>query len=637
VRRAAPLALALLLAACSGESGGAEGAYKRGREALAANDPRRARVELLNAVQAEQKNALYRIALAEAQLTLGDGVAAEAELTRARALGAAAEETAHLMAHALLLQGQAERALAETERAAPAHAAYAGRMRGRALQALGDTAGAAEAFNQALAAAPNDGDLWTDIARFRRSGGELGGALEAADRAVAADPDNLEALVLRGELTRGQYGLAAALPWFDKALEIDEGNITALLERAATLGDMGRTRDMLADTRAVLSIAPGNPVAFYLQAMLAARARNFTLARSLYNRTAGALDGQPAGILLSSVIDVELGNPEQAITRLGPLLQGQPDNRKARRLLAAAQWRQGDAAGAAQTLRPLADHPDADAYVLALMGRALAKLGDDVGAARYLAQAARPRSGSALLGEPVDDVALAAMRRTADEAPNDASQQIPLIRALLGRGLGAEALTRAERLQARNPQVPDAHILVGDAYGIRGDFRAAVRNYQRAANITFSEPVALRLIEALRLAGNSAGGDQVLRLFLKQNPNNVPAQLLAAAGHLQAGQWDEAIRLYERLRVRLGNRDATLLNNLAWAYGEKGDYARAIPLARHAWNLDRRNPATTDTFGWLLVKSGTDRLRGIALIEQAARGAPSDRQILNHLEAARRG
>ena len=68
---------------------------------------------------------------------------------------------------------------------------------------------------------PNDSDVWTDVARFRRSSGDLAGALEAADRAVAARPRNAEALALRGELTRGQYGLAAAIPWFDRALEVD--------------------------------------------------------------------------------------------------------------------------------------------------------------------------------------------------------------------------------------------------------------------------------------------------------------------------------------------------------------------------------------------------------------------------------
>ena len=41
-------------------------------------------------------------------------------------------ETAHLLAHAKLLQGDARAALAEAAGAAPAHEAYAARIRGRA-------------------------------------------------------------------------------------------------------------------------------------------------------------------------------------------------------------------------------------------------------------------------------------------------------------------------------------------------------------------------------------------------------------------------------------------------------------------------------------------------------------------------
>ena len=70
---------------------------------------------------------------------------------------------------------------------------------------------------------------------------------------------------------------------------------------------------------------------------------------------------------------------------------------------------------------------------------------------------------------------------------------------------------------------------------------------------------------------------------------------------------------------------------------QKGDYARAIPLARRAWELDPNNPVTADTLGWLLYKSGRDKAQGLALIEQAARGAPTDAEIRAHLKDARGG
>jgi tetratricopeptide (TPR) repeat protein len=636
------LAAALLLAASScsnGPAGSPQGAYARGLEALAEGKPRTARIEFLNAIKADPRNSAIRLAQALTYLRLGDGIAAEAEVARARALGAAAADTRHLMAHAYLLQGQADRAAEEASGASPAYAAYAERIRGRALMELGDMAGARDAFDSAIEAGPADSEVWADVARFRRAGGELAEAIEAADKAVGLDPNNAEALTLRGELTRSQYGLAAAIPWFDRALEIDPERVETLAERAATLGDLGRMRAMLADTRKILSLQPGHPIAHYLQAMLAARAGNFPLARSLYQRTNGALDAQPAAMLLASAIDLETGNAERAIQRLHALVGAQPDNAKARRLLASAQWRRGDAAATVETLRRVADRPDADSYSLTLIGRALARQGEVEAAARYLARAAEPRgrAATALFERRVDGVELAALRRSADDRPGDAGLQVQLIRALLGTGQAPEALARARRLQAASPGAPEAHVLVGDALGIGGDFAGAAEQYRKAANIAFTEPVAMRLIEALRNSGDNRRAGEVLQLFLQQNPQSVPAGLLAAGLYMQAGDWDSAIGLYESLRRRLGNRDATLLNNLAWAWSEKGEYERALPFARRAWELDPKSPATADTYGWVLFKSGRDRVQGLALMEQALRGAPTDEQIARHLEAARGG
>jgi tetratricopeptide (TPR) repeat protein len=633
LRLLAPIALCLA-AACSGQAGTP---YQRGLAAFDAGDIPTAKVEIMNALQQNPNDRAARVMQARIDLALGDGVGAEAEIARARQSGVAAADTAHLLAEAKLLQGDPRAAIAEAAGAGEAHAAYAARIMGRAYQALGDDANATDQFNRALALAPGDSGVWRDVARFRRGNGDLAGALQAADRAVVLNPRDVAALVLRGELTRTQYGLAAALPWFTRALDIDRNNLPALLDRAATYGDMGRMRDMLADARQAHQLTGGNATAYYLQAVLAARARNWSLARSLYARTNGAFDSTPAGQLLASTIDLGQGNDRQAADRLAPLVARQPGNRKARRLLALAQWRLGDAAATAATLRPIADRADADSYTLTLIGQALSRAGDEAGAARYLARAARPADQALTALDPLSDADFTALRAAAARDPGDGPTEVRLVAALLARGQGDEALARARRLQAANPGAPESAILVGDALGTRGDFASAAEQYRRAANISFTEAVALRLIEALQRSGQPAAADQVLGLFLRQNPRNVPALTLRAGRLMQAEDWPNAIRVYESLRARIGNNDATILNNLAWAYSESGDYARAIPLARRAWALDRDNPTTADTLGWILFKSGADRARGLVLLEQAARGAPTDAAIRDRLERARRG
>src|SRR5262249_15177755 len=158
-------ALLLTLAACGGPSGTP---YERGAAAFESGDIRTARVELLNALQQDPNNKAARIMQARVQLALGDGEAAEGEINRARQSGATLGQTAHLLAEARLLQGDAQGALREAAHAGQPFFAYAQRIAGRAYLALGDGSSARTAFDRALAAAPNDSDVWVDIAGFRR-------------------------------------------------------------------------------------------------------------------------------------------------------------------------------------------------------------------------------------------------------------------------------------------------------------------------------------------------------------------------------------------------------------------------------------------------------------------------------------
>nr|MDQ4087423.1 hypothetical protein [Pseudomonadota bacterium] len=102
--RRALLALALLMSAAACSNAGPASPYARGMAAFEAGDIRTARVEFLNAIQADPDNSAARVMQAQVHLLLGDGVAAEAEIVRARQNGLPVEQSRHLLAHARLLQ-----------------------------------------------------------------------------------------------------------------------------------------------------------------------------------------------------------------------------------------------------------------------------------------------------------------------------------------------------------------------------------------------------------------------------------------------------------------------------------------------------------------------------------------------------
>ncbi len=590
-----------------------------------------ARAHAQAAIKADPDWGLAHAVLARAYLALGDGIAAEGELNRAKAAGFDIDRAHQLYAHAWLLQGDPKRAIAEAARAQPRFAGYAVRVGARALAALGDLPGAQRALANVLSANPGNSAAWSDLGRVRSDSGDIAGALDAATRAISLDANNIEALTLRGELIRGQYGLVAALPWFEAALKHDAYYHPALIEYAGTLGDVGRYSDMLEATRKALAARPGSPQAYYLQAVLAARAGNFDLARSLMERTAGKLDALPAALLLGGMLSYEAGAYEQAIDRWRQLVGRQPMNITARRLLGAALLRSGDAKGALDVLRPVALRGDADSYTLRLVARAFERTGERDWSGRFLDRAAWPmREGSSPFGT---DDSLPDLAGASDEAPDDPVLRLGYLRGLVEAGNTGAALAQAQGLVRDHPGAPAAYLALGDVLMVTGRYGDAAAAYRHAADMHFDEPTMLRTVDALDKAGRRPEAANVLALFLSQNPQDIAGQRLAAHWQIAGGEWDSAIDTLEGLRLRIGNRDAALLAELAYAYIGDDDAETGLAYAKAAYALAPMNPATSDAYGWALYQTGENGA-ALQLLEKAASIAPGHAVLRWHLGQA---
>ena len=583
------------------------------------------------AIKADPGWGLAHAMLARSFLALGDGVAAEGELDRARDVGFDPARAHQLYAHAWLLQGDAQRAFDESIKASPRYTGYAIRIGAQALAAQGNVARAQEALNALIADAPNDSFALSDLARIKYRAGDMAGAIGAAQHAIDLDPNNVEALTLRGELVRSQYGLVAALPWFENALAHDAYYYPALIDYAATLGDVGRYADMLDATRKALAARPGSPQALYLQAVLAARAGNDDLARSLLERTKGQLGGTPGALLLAGTLAYKAGAYQQAIDNWRALVGQQPTNIVARRLLGAALLRAGDPRGSLDVLRAVALRPDADSYTLSLVARAFEQSGERDWAAKYLDRSAMPEIvGSTPFGS---DTGLPALSEAAANAPDEPVVQLGLIRGLIDAGDTAAALSRAQALVKLTPGAPPAHIAVGDTLMAMNRYGDAADAYRRAADIRFDEPTMLRATDALDRAGRRAEAANVLALFLSQNPQNVAAQRLTAHWQIAGGAWDAAIETLESLRQRIGNRDAALLAELSYAYTGDGDGDAGLVYGKAAYALAPMNPAASDAYGWALYAQGKSE-PALQLLEKAASIAPDHAALRWHLGQA---
>ncbi len=468
---------------------------------------------------------------ADAAIARHDPVSAEIGLRQAIAKTHAGDALRAWLAEALLLQGDgagAARAL-DSGALSPDSAGLGWRVRGQIALAGGQLGQAAAAFDQALRVTPNDADLWVSIAAMRFTGGEQAQAVTAADRAVTLDPGNPRALAMRGLLIREQYGLAAALPWFEDALLLHPDEPALLDAYASTLGDLGQYRAMLVVARKLAEVDPKSQRPRLMEAVLAARAGQAELARSILQRTGSAFRDMPAAMLLSGVLEMRVGNKAVAVETLERLVTLQPDNGLAKHVLARAL-------AANAEWRALASRFDDDVAagragpdLVALVGTAWTRLGDRAKGEALIARAAA-MTGTASPVALAGNGTLAVLESRYADNPHAAANAVPYVRALIAAHRADAAQPLADRLSDENPGNADAQLLAGDCRMIRGDARGALSDYQQAAAIRFNEAILVRMDAALRAVGRAGDADGMTSRYLAQNPQSAVAMTLLAAG-----------------------------------------------------------------------------------------------------------
>ncbi|WP_162935775.1 tetratricopeptide repeat protein [Tsuneonella amylolytica] len=485
-----------------------------------------------------------------AMLRAGDGVGAEVALRSELAAGGDRRRFAPYLGEAELLQGDTAAAVGWLAPAdfAPDVAAHGYHMLGRLRMQQGDFPAAGRAFDRALGEKGDQPDLWVDIGRLRWRGGEQVQAIEASTRALELGPDDPAALLFRAQLVRDARGNAAALPLLQRGFQAAPRDPGLLGEYAATLGELGRNSEMLEVVRVLAEVNPLHPKVLWLQAVLAARAGDADLARSLLQR-GGDLDREiPAAKLLLALIDMDNGNYESAAQGLDRLLRTQPDNTRIAMLLGRALMLGGNNR---ELVARFADRADAP-YFAMLVGRAHEALGDRAKAARYLDRA-RTSGAMTLRVVPSGTAADGA----AAGGRFDGATVVREVRASLTQGRSDDARRKAQAFLNRVPGSSDAAALAGDAAFEAGDARGALALYRQAASVRKLWTLTKRMAAAYDRSGRPAEATALIASHLEGEPLNADAAVVLARRLVDRGELARARTLAARART-LGRNDPLL-------------------------------------------------------------------------------
>ena len=208
--------------------------------------------------------------------------------------------------------------------------------------------------------------------------------------------------------------------------------------------------------------------------------------------------------------------------------------------------------------------------------------------------------------------------------------------ALSQTGQAQQAIAQSAPIARANPGNREALRILATAQLAGGDAKAALATYRPVAVSPAVRPEELALFRKISDAAGQPLPPQAAPAELGQKMKSVLADLSEGDAAIRQGNWARAATAYDRILAVTDRRNVLVLNNAAYAKSMLGEHAKAVELASQALALAPDNPAVLDTAGWVLFRSGKDLAKARSLSERAAKLAPNNRTIRDHLAEIQR-
>jgi tetratricopeptide (TPR) repeat protein len=462
-----------------------------------------------------------------------------------------------------------------------------------------------EMIQQATRARPEDPAPFLLLSNYRGRNGDLAGALEAADQALEAAPDSdlarlrkAEVLVDLGYREKKPRRIAEGRSIVDAIIARDPAHPEALFVKAKIHLAEDELDEGLAALRRVLDLKPDWAQAHFLLGSTQLLKGDRTGARGSLVRALELDANLVEAHRMLARVHAALGDHELAVEAGNRLLERREDDAATRILVAQSLVRQGQLdAALAQLQRIPAAERDVDAHYA--IGRVYRLLGDAEEARKHLLAAHRVRETHA-----------------------------EILRALLDLdvrdGRIRESVERIEAALVQDPTDPKLQVLGGEVAVYTGRPGEAEARFRRAIELDPNDVRAYQsLARYLALAGRSAEVVSTYERALEAHSSSGSLHLVLGSLYEAQGRLEEAMEQYQSA-IRLNPDLAVAKNNLAYLMADRGqNLDRALDLAQEAKALLPDNPNTADTLGWVLYKKDVPGA-AIPYLREAVGGMPAD-------------
>lgn len=532
-------------------------------------------IQLKNALQIDKNMLPVQMLLGKALLQKGDVVAAEVAFLEAIRLGVNRAEVVIPLGQAYMAQGKHklifEQATFNVAGLPAAQQLQLQLLRASASADLGDLRNAMKAVEEARAIDSRVPSVWLAEVPIRIRARQFKEASAAVERAFGVAPDSAEAWYQKGSIAHVAGDLQAALVAYERAIKAQSGHVEARVARAGLFLDLGRVADAEADVTELRSIAPGEPRAAYLQALLAERNGKLADAQAALKEVTDLIDPVPIDfiryrtqlLMLNGLAHFGLNEREKAKQYL-ETFQKQQGNTPASKLLAQIYLGESNVDRAIEVLDSYLRANPADGQAMTLLGSAFLAKGQNAKATTLMQQALKTKDnpayrtvlGLSLIRSGQGGSGVAELEAAYKQDATQTQAGVTLVGLYLRSGRATKAVTVAQGLVKQQPNNPNFFNVLGMAKGQAGDLPGAKAAFEQAVklNEAFVAPkINLARIEIANKAYEAAASR--LAAVLKVNEKNTEAMGEMAVLSERRDQPAEAQRWLEKANDLAGPKE----------------------------------------------------------------------------------
>lgn len=532
-------------------------------------------IQLKNALQIDSKMLPVQVLLGKALLKNSEVVAAEVAFLEALRLGVNRAELLVPLAHAYIAQGK-QKLLFELPTFSPIGLTPAMQMEVHLLRAaahtdMGDIKSALKSIDEARAIDPKSGDSFAGEVPIRIRAHQYKEALEAAERAIVISPKLSSGWYQKGSVLHVSGDLRAAVVAYNEAIKLDGDNLEARVARAGINIDLKQFAETATDLAELQRIAPKEPRASYMRALLAERDGKPQEARAALKELVELIDPVPMSfirfrpqlLMLNGLAHFGLGEREKAKIYLEAFQKAQGDAPTAK-MLSQMYLRDSNPDRAIEVLEIYLKARPNDGQALALLGSALMNKGQTARAANLMQQALASKDtpevrtvlGMSLLQSGQSASGIKELESAYKKDPRQTQAATALILQYLQTQQGSKAVALAESLVKQQPNNSGFLNLLGMAKGGVGNIAGSRAAFEQA--IKGSETFVTPKLNLARLEIATKAFDAAktrLNAILKTDPKNAEAMFELATLAGRTNQMAEAQRWLEAANDLSGPRE----------------------------------------------------------------------------------